>query len=87
VELIPDKAADNSLNYQFLTEEIVNKVGTDTKVVLVDPKADEYRTDRRPLFRSTFAVAGSPKSLRVLKQADVETAPGTVSQPVVSLFC
>jgi len=67
-----------SAKFEPILCQIVNKAGTDTKVVLVDPKADEYRTDRRPLFRSTFAVAGNPQSLRVLKQADVETAAALV---------
>jgi len=67
-----------SSKFEPILAQIVNKVGPDTKVVLVDPKADEYRTDRRPLFRSTFAVAGNPQSLRVLKQADVETAGALV---------
>jgi len=67
-----------SAKFEPILCQIVNKAGTDTKVVLVDPKADAYRTDRRPLFRSTFAVAGNPQSLRVLKLADVETAAALV---------
>lgn len=63
-----------SSKFEAILRQIVDRAGTDTKVVLVDPKADQYRTDRRPLFRSTFAVTGNPQSARVLKQADVETA-------------
>jgi len=67
-----------SAKFEPILRQIVDKVGADTKIVLVDPKADEYRTDRRLLFRSTFAVAGSPQHLRSLKQADVATAAALV---------
>jgi hypothetical protein len=65
---------NGSSKFEAILRQIVDKVGPDTKVVLVDPRADQYRTDRRPLFRSAFAVTGNPQSPRVLKQADLETA-------------
>ncbi|MFH1264084.1 MAG: hypothetical protein ABIK89_00035 [Planctomycetota bacterium] len=63
-----------STKFEPILRQIVEKVGPHTKVVLVDPKAAEYRTDRRQLFRSTFGVTGNPQSLRVLKKADVAAA-------------
>ncbi len=63
-----------SAKFEAILRHIIDKAGTDTKVVLVDPRADQYRTDRRPMFRSTFAVTGHPQSPRILRQADVETA-------------
>ena len=67
-----------SAKFEPILRQIVDKADADTKVVLIDPKAGEYRTDRRRLFRSTFAVTGNPQSLRVLKQADVGTATALV---------
>jgi hypothetical protein len=70
--------ANASAKFEPVLRQIVDKVGRDTRIVLVDPKADQYRTDRRPLFRTTFAVTGNPQSLRVLRQADVQTASALV---------
>jgi hypothetical protein len=67
-----------SAKFEPVLRQIVDKADRQTKMVLVDPKAEEYRTERRPLFRSTFAVSGDPQSLRTLKQADLASAAAMV---------
>ncbi len=67
-----------SAKFEPVLRQIVDKAERHTKTVLIDPKASEYRTERRRLFRSTFAVSGDPQSLRVLRQADVATAAALV---------
>jgi len=67
-----------SSKFEPILRQIMDKGHVDAKVVLMAPKASEYRTDRRLLFRSTYAVDGNPQSLRVLKQADVGSAAALV---------
>jgi hypothetical protein len=67
-----------SSKFEPILRQIMDKVHVDVKAVLVAPKASEYRTDRRLLFRSTYAVDGNPQNLRVLKQADVGSAAALV---------
>jgi hypothetical protein len=64
--------------FEPILRQIMDKAHVDVKAVLVAPKASEYRTDRRRLFLSTFAVDGDPQNLRVLKQADVASASALV---------
>lgn len=63
-----------STKFEPILRQIMDKTRVDVKAVLVAPKASEYRTDRRRLFRWAFAVDGNPQNLRILKQADVGSA-------------
>lgn len=67
-----------SAKFEPVLRQIIGRATPDTKIVLIDPAAHEYRTERRPLFRSTFAVTGNPDSLRVLKRADIATAAAMI---------
>jgi len=67
-----------SAKFEPVLRQLAGRADPDTKIVLIDPAAYKYRTERRPLFRSTFAVTGNPDSLRILKQADVATAAAMI---------
>ncbi len=59
-EIIRDKNADNSANYQFLTEEIVNRAGRTGGTFLHSSRTNPARSSRRTC--RNISRASTPKS-------------------------